>query len=204
MLIEPITRANSREMVQRYQETYGFLKTVSGKRILVEIDAIREGYTVCSDAKGNKYQLNSDTGLELEFTQVPSQWFSVAPKKIVYVSRKADRQWKRGICHANTSIMAPRKSGESLFGVNVTPGAIEQLFYPSEDDNSFTSCYDMNCGLWSKHFAWAENCVYVRDLLIGTVDHKDKTIKLDDKELFSQEMRDALVRSNSDYRVVNA
>jgi hypothetical protein len=203
-MIEQITAGNSHELDRRYRDTYGFLRKKSGDRLLVSVRAVDPRYTLVRDFKGNDYQLNSDTGCELEFTQVPSQWFQPSPKTLVYVCRRAERQWKRGICQANTLLRTPRKNGRELLSIDVTPQRIAALFHPEEDTNAFhEATYDLNCGLWSKYFAWAEDTVWARDNPIGKVDHKDKTVILDDPELFSQEIRDALVRSNSEYKVIN-
>jgi hypothetical protein len=201
-MIEQITAGNAHEMDRRYRDTYGFFKTSSGKRILVNVRAVDTRFTIVRDFKGNDYQLNSDTGCELEFTHVPSQWFQPNPKTLVYVCRIAERQFKRGICQANTQLRSPQKNGKSLFTIDVTPERIAQLYYKDEDLNAFAkSVYEINCGLWSKYFAWAEETVYLRDIVIGKVDHKTKEIILDDHDLFQQEMRDALVRCNSEYKV---
>lgn len=186
-------------MAQRYQGTFGFLKTPSGKKILVDITNVDAQYTEVVDTKGNNYTLASDTGCELEFTQVPSQWFQPDPEHIAYVTRRPERQYKRGICNANTAIWIPGRSGDRLSDVPTTSIRIEAIFNPSEI-RAFDDYHKIKCGLWSKFFAWAESTVYAKDLKIGTVDHETKAVSLQD-EMFLQEVRDALVRSNSDYSV---
>lgn len=203
-MIEQIIRDNSRELEKRYQGTYGFLQSESGKKLLVSVDSITERYTVVSDDKKNQYQLNSDTGCELEFTQVPCQWFNPCEGVIVYVNRRPERQWKRGICSANTLLSIPRLSGSDFYTAKMNAGKVSQLFYPDPNSKAFDSELKTKCGLWSKYFAWSMDTVYVRDMVIGKVDHELKTIKLDDYELFQQELKDALIRSKSEYKVVNA
>lgn len=202
-MIEQITSSNSKEFEKRYRDTFGFLKTKTGKNVLVNVTRVGGNATDVRDYLGNYYTLNSDTGCELEFTQVPSQWFNPIPGVIVYVSRRAERQWRRGICEANTTMLTPLKNGLRLATLDITPDRISQLFYPENDCAAFDGAQIKECGLWSKYFAWAINTVYVRDMQIGMVDHEKRTVKLDDPELFVQEMKDALARSNSNYKVVN-
>lgn len=187
-------------MDQRYRGTYGFLKNGAGKKLLVEILNVDARFTQVQDTKGNQFTLASDTGCELEFTQVPMQWFQPDPDHIAYVYRRAERQYKRGICAANTNIMVPRKNGYLLTNVDTSAAKIEALFNPEDGQSAFKDINKIKCGLWSKFFAWAEGYVYVKDMLIGTVDHETKIITLEDG-MFVQEMRDALNRSNSTYVV---
>jgi hypothetical protein len=199
-MIEVVTRDRSPEMAQRYAGTYGFLKTDAGKKILVEIRDVQARYTEVTDSKGNNYTLASDTGIELEFTQVPSQWFQPDKDHIVYVTRKPDRQYKRGICDANTTLYTPYRDGTGLQAIGTDAKRVEAIFNPTGDSQAFASIRKIACGLWSKFFAWAGETVYVKDMSIGKVDHENKKIKLND-DMFLQEMRDALARSNSDYVV---
>lgn len=199
-MIEVITRERSPEMAQRYQGTFGFLKTEAGKKLLVNILNVDTRYVEVQDCKGNNYTLASDTGCELEFTQVPSQWFQPDPDHIAYVTRRAERQYKRGICQGNTTIYTPHPTGTILNVIDTTPDRIEALFNPGVENKAFSKVNKLACGLWSKFFAWAVNTVYVKDLNVGTVDHEKKEITLA-TSLFQQEMRDALTRSNSAYIV---
>jgi hypothetical protein len=199
-MIEVVTRERSPEMAARYQGTYGFLKNGAGKKILVNIINVDARFTTVQDSKGNDYTLASDTGCELEFTQVPSQWFQPDPKHIAYVTRRPERQYKRGICDNNTSMYIPNKSGSALLFTETTPDRIEALFGPVEENDSFRTHTPHNCGLWSKFFAWVEEYVYAKDMLIGTVDHKAGEVTLHD-DLFLQEVRDAIARSNAVYSV---
>lgn len=201
-MIEVVTRARAPEMAQRYQGTYGFLKTGSGKKILVTINDVDTSSVEVMDVKSNKYTLASDTGCELEFTQVPSQWFQPDPDHIAYVNRRPDRQYKRGICPGNTNVFIPASCGKYLVGADTTAARINALFNPTDPEalRAFSRYSRMKCGLWSKFFAYAQDTVYCKDLVIGTVDHELKVIMLNDN-VFAQEMRDALVRSNSDYTV---
>lgn len=200
-MIEVVTRERAPEMAQRYQGTYGFLKTPAGKKILVDILNVDGRYTEVKDTKGNNYTLASDTGCELEFTQVPSQWFQPDKQHIAYVTRRPERQYKRGICAGNTAIYTPRLGRQTLFVVDTTQERIDALFNPSEDNaRAFRSVIPSHCGLWGKFFAWADGNVFVKDMYIGTVDHEDKSIKLENS-LFAQELRDALNRTNCSYSV---
>jgi len=202
-MIEEITSGNAREFEKRYSGTYGFLETKTGSKMLVEIRSVGEARTLVRDMKNNSYSLESDQGNKLEFTQVPSQWFNPKPGVIVYVHRAPERQWKRGICDSNTTMLAPSPSGKVLRAINVAGGRVAQLFHPDPESTAFDDIKPIECGLWGKFFAWAVNTVYVKNIPIGEVDHKAKTVKLYDPDMFHQEMMDALRRSNSDYKVVN-
>jgi hypothetical protein len=199
-MIEEITSLGYGEFSKRYHGTLGFLASASGKKRVVSVIDVGRSYTLVTDKNNTEYRLNNDTGCQMEFTQVPSQWFQPVKDCVVYVHRRPERQWRRGICADNTQIWTPRKSGESLMNIAVDAGKISQLFYPDSDSKDFDDLYKINCGLWSKYFAWTVNTVWLKNLPIGKVDHKTKTITLA-TGLFEQEMRDALIRSNSEYQV---
>lgn len=200
-MIEQVTRSNAGAMRERYEQTIGFLTTTSGRKIPVEIQEVGGTRTIVQDAAGNRYTLTCDTGCELEFTQVPSQWYQPDPNHIVYIARKAERQWKRGICDANTSLAVPIKGRTALYTIGLDRGKISQVFYPEPNSAVFDDIKSIKCGLWSKYFAWADGVVWVKDMQIGKVDHVTKTVTLG-ADTFEQELRDALNRSNADYKVV--
>lgn len=198
-MIEEITRAGREEFSRRYQGTFGFLESASGKKQVVTITEVGSAYTEVQDGNRIPYRLNNDTGCSLEFTQVPSQWFHPDEHHVVYVCRRPERMWKRGICPDNTLMFLPVKG--NLQNINMDVRKVSQIFYPDKESDAFDDILKIRCGLWSKLIAWADTTVFVKDVAVGTVDHEKKTVKLE-KVQFQQEVRDALVRSNSEYSVV--
>jgi len=197
-MIEEITRANREEFSRRYQGTYGFLTSDSGKKQIVTVAEVGSVYTEVHGIDRTPYRLNNDTGCTLEFTQVPSQWFQPDDDHIVYVCRRPERMWKRGICPDNTNMFVPNKG--KLEMISVKADRVSQIFHPDKDVEAFDDITKIKCGLWSRLIAWADTTVFVKDVPVGTVDHERKLVMLD-KVQFQQEVRDALVRSNSDYSV---
>lgn len=198
-MIEQITSDNYREFSNRYLNTIGYLHSSSGKKIVVSIDAISSSNVVVSTHQGVQYVLNSDTGCELEFTQVPSQWYQVDDFHIAFLARKPERQWKRGINLENTAVWIPHTGGKTLGSYRPTIEMISSLL-GEEKTGGFSRYAKIKCGLWSKYFAWSEETVWVKDIPIGKVDHESKIVDLTLKQ-FQQELTDALIRSNSDYSV---
>lgn len=199
-MIEQITSDNYREFSARYLGTIGFLRSKSNKKIVVSVDEITSKAVTVTDSEGVNYNLNSDTGCYLEFTQVPSQWYQPDENHIVFLTRKPERQWKRGINTENTSMMLPDGAGAVGIACRPTVTKLAAVLTPEEEIGAFATHPEIKCGLWSKYFAWAVNYVWVKDMLIGTVDHKAKEITLSYPQ-FNQELRDALVRTNSFYCV---
>jgi hypothetical protein len=197
MLVEEIKSTNAAENRSRYNGTLGFLTTESNKKLVVLIEEVGSSYTKVVDENGIAYTLKNDTGCKLEFTQVPSKWFRITPKHIGFVCRRAERQYKRGICVDNTRLYIPDKS-IGLLVKDITPEIIQQLFYPTTDiDVSFPI---VPCGMFSDYFAWINTNLYIKTVPIGTVDHNTKKITLLTK-IFEQELKDALNRSMSEYRL---
>lgn len=199
-MIEQITSDNYREFSARYLGTIGFLKSKSNERLVVSVDEITAAAVVVSNHEGVSYRLNSDTGCELEFTQVPCQWYQADKNHIVFLTRKPERQWKRGISLDNTNLIIPASTGEYGVSIKPTVSRITQALIPGVDTGAFNGMTPIVCGLWSKYFAWAVNSVWVKDTMIGKVDHGTKEITLNYPQ-FQQELRDALIRSNSTYTV---
>lgn len=193
---EVLTRANSTEFKARYYGTYGFLKAPSGKKLAVLITESGSSYTMCRDMDGNSYRLNNDTGCELEFTQVPNGWHTIHPGKVVYIYRLPERQWKRGISPENTGIKTFDNKG-NLYQIDFEPEIIQQIFYPTEMEYEPTG---IECGTYGKFFAWGINKIYVKDIEIGTVDHKTASIKLS-LPIIEQELKDALARTRTMYEI---
>ncbi len=101
MAIEEFTSNGARDFRQRYQGTYGYFTTDSGKRILVFMASVDEYKTTFVDAAGVEYTAIADKGICFEFIPLEKRLF-IFEDGLCLASRRPARQWQRGICAANS------------------------------------------------------------------------------------------------------
>lgn len=101
-MFEKFTSANANDFRQRYQDTFGFFREEGRDPVLAKVDFV-EGIVSWRDRRGQRYELNPDTKANTGFQFLPPKpGFTNTNEGVVYVKRRAARQFSRGICHRNT------------------------------------------------------------------------------------------------------
>jgi hypothetical protein len=189
------TSYGTRDFVQRYAETYGWLERPGKPSLLVKLLKIRENSLIFTDETGFEYTALSDRG----------NWFSFIPvvkgsylyqDSIVVVQRVPARQWRRGICEDNTSIRT--LDHQSL---NVNFETLKALFSPIRNTTieTFKETLIGNRVLFNNQFSLYQNRFFVYENFIGTYEPGKVTLNND---LFQQEVADIFNSFNIPVTVV--
>lgn len=103
-MIEEFTLRGASDFSQRYRHTFGWYLQDSGDKILVKVDEVRSDKLHFSDEVGIPYVAYADKGNRFEFLPVERATYNTQTYGPVATERIPARQYKRGICTANTQI----------------------------------------------------------------------------------------------------
>ncbi len=165
-MLEKFTSANAADFRQRYAQTYGWLHS-STKRF-VYVSDVERTVTHFEDVNGTPFNVKLDSALTFEFIPVTNGYYYGKDNKIYYLQRVPARQWRRGICDANTNIL-------DINGFNIAMNikVLDNIF--GVDEQPYTFIADAACAL-SRHFAITDDHeVKFRNRVIGKRD-KNKLI----------------------------
>jgi len=175
---------------QRYEGTYGWYEREEGKSpLLVRLDVVRENSLSFVDASGFIYTAIPDKGNNFQFIPVERGVYNLN-NDVVFCQRIPARQWRRGMCQANTAFV-------SMTGTQKYTGPsfplLEQIFNPKPGAktvlDNFMKSFEGIAAL-NHTFSIIKNNVHCFNIVIGS--YTKGQILLDDK-LFCQELND-LVR----------
>ena len=188
---ETLTRHNYRDFNQRYTGTYGWLLNTDGTKRLVYISNVTDRQATFKTNDGFDYHVTIDSDMWFEFIPVNRAWFNSTDGESYLLQRVPNRQWRRGISDANTSIVKLN----TLRSIQPSWELINGIFGPGDRyPNKFPKF-----GALSKHFALHKNgslFFYLNN--IGQV--KDGVIKLMNSYVY-QELQDLIKRKNFDVTV---
>lgn len=187
--------SNAGDFRQRYRGTYGYFIGKSGKRTLVQIaqvdldsrsvrflDRNDQDYTLYVDAEDN---------VGFEFLPPRPAWHNTSMGAVL-VRRTPARQYQRGICNNNTSIM--RADGGNL---GVSFKVLHSIFdaqievAKAAEGRSFALTPQIAVD-------WDKSQIKVLDQVIGKAERSENgvmTITLQDSCLFRQEVQDGFNRA---------
>jgi hypothetical protein len=184
MALEEFTSAGSRDFRQRYLDVYGYFPTSNGD-VLVKVTSVDEHKTVFTDAKGLQYTAYADKGVMFKFIPVIKRLFFFN-NDLCLAQRKPARQYQRGICHANTTI------------VGIVGGYFDVGFDIINAYGKPVKSVGSNC-LLNDITAIYDGTVYLYNTNIGTVFGKHIVLS---QPLFKQEVMDAVRNAELDYEVI--
>lgn len=208
-MFEKFTSGGSADFRQRYQGTYGFFH-YEGKKTLVMLSEITTERTrpevIFTDEAGAKYLLRADSKVEdcgFSFIPPKNAWVNCADGVPLLVSRVPARQYQRGICDRNTSIVNWEGEGYTVNFTNLTKlydtkvGIKEayQAFLKSRKNKR-------SAGLAiSSQFCVSDTFKHIKcfNAVIGKCTFDEKTesfnITLNDPEMWLTEVTDAFHRA---------
>ena len=195
-MIDTPTHNNISDFRQRYQNVLGWFLTGKGEKLLVRVAEVGDSQVTFVDHGNNVYYANVGQGVNFEFLPVQRAWYDTE-LTTYYVSRKAARQWKRGICQENTSIEAI----ETILGIE-TPGKglpwnllAFNIFSTPQDTGKYVADFLGNkrssCTL-GRHFSLTkhlEGRVLFHNILVG---YYSKNVITDVKPIIKQELTDVI------------
>lgn len=190
-MLDTLTHENFRDFSQRYQGTYGWLVGDDKNKVLVYIRKVTEDRVVFMDVTAREFHANAGQDVQFEFLPVTRGWFYNEEGEMVLLSRRAARQWHRGICMANTNMAVVRKN--RLYAIEYNLKQLKSVFEP-------TKKYPYQAAqnsIWSKQFATVDGVLYLYDKPIGKFDPANKVVVLDKiGEFLRQEIMDVINRNN--------
>jgi hypothetical protein len=185
---------------QRYEGTYGFFTTDSGKKLLVRLTHIHADgappHVDFVDADGVGFRLNADNDRGFEFIPPKSAWYNT-PAGAMFVQRTAQRQWTRGVHPRNTVInllvkgrMDPQQINFPVLSEIYTPTNSITLLQAKETGRSFALSQQIAMDFASKGLV-----VLNEGVGTFTMEGNAYHVILHDKELWATEITDVFRRN---------
>ena len=195
-MLDTLSRNNYQDFSQRYKDTFGFLHTASGQKI-VRIKNINSEQVSFVDDANMPYHANADAGVMFEFLPCKRGLYN-AQDEVVYVSRVPATQFKRGISESNTSIVG------MLSGIKYKPtfDILEVVFNSKPNVLELCKEYlhaDRACVALSKNFALVKTNIFFNDQKVGTVEKDSLKVS----PLVFQELFDTVCRQSLPFQVCN-
>ena len=194
---DTLTVLNHRDFRQRYEHTYGFYTTSSGKKLVVKFTSVKQSEVKFVDKDNFEYTAKASHDVNFEFSQVPKGWFN-GGKQPYFVCRFPARQYQRGIANTNTNI-------STMDGTHCLPNfdILEDIFFNNNYNQSIEEWMSgaRKCVALNKHFAIDDKQnLYLFQEMVGKVDKKAQTIECN-CEIFRQEVSDINNRLHLGFRI---
>ena len=193
-MIEEFTRNGWEDFQRRYDRTFGFFHTETGRRVLVKVVAVSPDALSMVDADGVAYTANADRGNQFEFLPVEKAVYNYKDE-VILTQRQPARQWKRGICAQNTAIIL-LGGGRGMFdrARDVNFSFLETIFVNhsyKESVERFKKHRRASVALNEVFSIINRDSIMVYDQVIGSFFEEQNSIVLNNN-LFRQEIEDTL------------
>lgn len=188
-MIEEFKSNGWKDFQQRYQGVYGWFEKEDKSQLLVKLTVVTENELVFTDKNKLRFSAIADQGNKFSFLPVVRGLYNTE-RGVVYVSRIPAKQYRRGICQDNTSILDVATGAPLDVGFNMLEGIYGYSQQPAI--TSFKRLGGGNAAL-DNTFAVVDNSVYVYNVKIGVYDAPKAKFILSNK-LFQQEMTDVCTR----------
>lgn len=185
---DTFTSENRRDFHQRYHGCFAWYIPDHGDKHLVRINQINDKSVNFITEDGTAYTANIDQGVTWEFTQLERGWYTSSDDQAWYVFRIPQRQFARGISHANTGLY---KLNKHLKAMDISFSSVKDVCLDIKKDTN-------DIVVLSKHFAINQKEVYMYDNIIGS---RNKNVLTIHNELFMQEICDAVRRRGNKFEV---
>lgn len=208
-MFEKFTSLHSRDFQQRYHNTYGFyVNRKTNSTVLVKLVDVGRSVVLFNDKEGLEYRLNADAEGEIGFSFIPPKagWHNTVLGGVL-VRRVPARQWSRGICSKNTSIGTPL-----MHRYDVDFDMLTKIFVDKTAFDSALAAFQKSSSGHNTFLALSEQFsishaskkLYCFDIAIGEWTKEGDTykVKLDVRELWQQEVRDAFSRRSMKVELV--
>lgn len=177
-----------RDWNQRFSDTFGWFTKSDGSDILVKVVGVVGERLQFVDAQDFPYYANADAGNIFSFIPLEKGCYNYNDD-VVFCRRIPARQWKRGICAANTRVtsLATGRNKDIDFGL------IKMLFAPVKESKNierFCKTRNTDAALTSA-IAVADSNVYVYDYCVGQIKNKESIVLRN--SLFVQEIQDVVI-----------
>jgi len=194
---DSLTSSNYRDFRQRYEGVFGFFSPEGKKPLLVCLLSVEETKVNFMDVLGVSYHVNVNSGIPFDFLPIERKVVNIANDDILYACRKPARQWQRGVCAANTSIVSLCVPNRRLGVMFNLVAAVWNTSVPyAIAIQEFLAGMRKNVAL-DNRFSIIGERVYLYNTPIGS--YESATLKV--ISLFKQEISDTIVRNNLKFKV---
>jgi hypothetical protein len=195
-MFEKFLRSDATDFRRRYEGTYGFFRRKNEPAMLCRLTGVSDRVAF-QDRHGQEFSLNADAEDEIGFEFLPpkSRWYNTE-LGAVWVYRKVDRQYTRGVSDRTVSISSLSRGTFKPMSVGFV--TLERIFQPKiTDEKAFENFMadKLKTVALSEAFALSDdNGIFLNNLRIGSYTKEETALKfvLDDKKLFRTELNDAL------------
>lgn len=191
---DTFTSDGSDDFRRRYEHTFGWI-ILRDVKTFAEIREVSDSAVYFSLGSGRNFHINADKDIIFEFAPLNRAWYNTPVRDEVYlVERSPARQWKRGICSANTTMC-----DSSLNQIEITYEKLKLVYDPISPyfmANDDITEYQ-NIAL-SPHFAVLKGSLYFYSDCIGKL-HGNRIIL--SNAIVYQEIADLIRRNRLDLNV---
>lgn len=188
-MIDSPSKTSPADFRQRYEGSYAFYLVDTGRKIPVKISRVRDSNIEVVDRNNINFKFLWTDNVELEFTQVNAGWYFISGAEVL-VTRKQERQWRRGICESTTLLRCYNPKNKFFDDISYTLSldCVAEIYSPPKKKG----------GVLSRFFAISHGVLFFMDIKIGEC--VNNSIKLTPEgECFRQELVDTINRNKLEY-----
>ena len=191
------------DFIQRYESTYGwYLNPETSKEVFGLIASISIGSdSIYFRTRNADFSLSIDANPTFKFLPVRRGWYTSSTNKLYYLERIPARQWKRGVCSANTAAYEFLTSAQFLYSTRLGLSLLEDLFTEREQEKNVQSLIKNKNPYvrLSSHFVISYDTIWFYKYAVGTINRDNMVVKLKNN-IVLQELKD--VSNRNDYGLV--
>lgn len=189
---------SSRDFRQRYEGTYGmFTHPETKKKTLVYLTSVRDETLTFQDKAATQFTAKADVGVEFEFIPVSKKIFKQG-KDLLFIRRRPQRQFQRGLSNGNASITNLLTGRELDFSF-----ARVEALYSAEIPDVHKQLKELaagetSCAIFSDMFGITGNTLWLYNIRIGTFEGGRAVLN---DATFRQELVDCFMSHSLPYSV---
>jgi hypothetical protein len=203
-MLDSFTLDNRRDFNQRYRGSYGwYTEKETQRKIFVLMREVGEDRITFVDQAGNPYMVNAGADVVFEFLPATKKLF-VFGQDLLYIRRRPQRQWARGINIGNTRLCNVKTpDGDIALSFPRMVAAIAPQKHSVLELMAKLSVGEIGVAALSNQFGVIGTTLYLYDNVIGTISFPSRRITMTEP-MFRQEVQDLMEKNFVGYEVVSA
>lgn len=185
-----INSQNFDDVKKYFQHTY--VKFAETGDHIWHIDTVNPNEIICSDKNKEQVGIDLTIGYNLEYI-LPRKAVFQFGNEAVMLSRIPARQWKKGMCKANTAFHTLSSDGTWMalnFDINMIEGFVNKpSYYPidiAQKEFQKENGDLLSCALNPRMAVCKTGKLYIDNVLVGKMSFKDKAVLC--KQIFKPEV----------------
>jgi hypothetical protein len=202
-MLDTFTLDNRRDFNQRYRGSYGwYTEKETQRKIFVLMREVGEDRITFVDQAGNPYMANAGADVVFEFLPATKKLF-VFGNDLLYIRRRPQRQWARGINIGNTRLCNVKTpDGDIALSFPRMVAAIAPQKHSVLELMAKLSVGEIGVAALSNQFGVIGTTLYLYDNAIGTINFPARQIVMSEP-MFRQEVQDLMEKNFVGYEVVS-